>query len=66
MNWRRLMLAGALVGGSLWCLGLVQDVQSQVRHQQVKLNPSADNQSPEAEVLLSADDAKRKAADQAG
>ena len=29
VNWRRMMLAGALVGGSIWCLGLVQQVHSE-------------------------------------
>ena len=29
MNWRRALLALALVGGCIWCLGLVQQVHSQ-------------------------------------
>lgn len=29
VNWRRMLLAGAVVGVSIWCLGLVQQVHSE-------------------------------------
>ena len=46
MDWRRTILSTALVGGCIWCLGMVQKAHSEEKAVNLASGQSAQRQQP--------------------